>query len=140
MALCGLAALLLLFGELRSLWQSRYPLVVMANTSAGLRPGSQVTVNGVVAGAVEQISLDAEGGPAPVRILAMIDTHVTVPLEARPDICIQTCKRLFCIFADIFVWIESVCDSKFANCRIALLHVHITVAQIVVQNRVVEVR
>ena len=85
-ALCGLAALLLLFGELRSLWQSRYPLVVMANTSAGLRPGSQVTVNGVVAGAVEQISLDAEGGPAPVRILAMIDTHVTVPLEARPEV------------------------------------------------------
>ena len=85
-ALCGLAALLLLFGELRSLWQSRYLLVVIANTSAGLRPGSQVTVNGVVAGAVEQISLDAEGGPAPVRILAMIDTHVTVPLEARPEV------------------------------------------------------
>ncbi|MBX3355133.1 MAG: MCE family protein [Phycisphaeraceae bacterium] len=88
-ALVGFAALLLLFGELASLWQTRYPLVVRANTSAGLRVGSQVTVNGVVVGTVQDVSLDLNDREHPVRILALIDERFDVPLDARPAVAIS---------------------------------------------------
>lgn len=88
-ALVGFSALLLLFGELATLMQSRYPLVVRANSSAGLRVGSQVTVNGVVVGSVTRITLEPEDPAHPVRILAMIDEQISIPLAAKPGVGIS---------------------------------------------------
>lgn len=85
-ALTGFATLLLLFGELTSIWQRRYPLVIKANASAGLRSGSQVTVNGVVVGTVEEIILELDDRAHPVRIKALIDDRMSVPLDARPSV------------------------------------------------------
>ncbi|MBM4112015.1 MAG: MCE family protein [Phycisphaerae bacterium] len=85
-ALTGFAVLLLLFGELATLMQSRYPLLVNANTSAGLRVGSQVTMNGVVIGTISRISLEPDDSSRPVRILAMIDDEISVPLAVEPAV------------------------------------------------------
>lgn len=88
-ALTGFAVLLLLFGELATWLQSRYLLVVQANTSAGLRVGSQVTLNGVVIGTITSVQV-VEGHPShPVRFEAMIDDRISVPLSARPSVGIS---------------------------------------------------
>jgi len=88
-ALTGFAILLLLFGELASWMQSRYMLVVRANTSAGLRVGSQITLNGVVVGTITSIAIE-EGMPAhPVRFEAMIDEKIRIPLDVRPGVGIS---------------------------------------------------
>lgn len=88
-ALAGFAILLLLFGELASLWQKRYPLAVHANASAGLRVGSQVTVNGVVVGSVTAITLQLDDRESPVRIETLINESFDIPLDARPAVGIS---------------------------------------------------
>jgi len=88
-ALGGFASLLLLFGELASLWQKRYPIAVHANASAGLRVGSQVTVNGVVVGTITTIELDLDDRAFPVRIMALINERFDIPLDVRPSVGIS---------------------------------------------------
>lgn len=88
-ALTGFAALLLLFGELASLWQKRYPLHIRANESAGLRAGSQVTLNGVVIGTVESIDVSLDDVAHPVRIRAFIQERFDVPLGVTPSVSIS---------------------------------------------------
>jgi len=88
-ALIGFATLLLLFGELANLMQKRYPVEVHANASAGLRVGSQVTVNGVVVGSISAISLDLTDRERPVRILALIDERIDISLDSKPAVGIS---------------------------------------------------
>ncbi len=77
-ALAGFAALLLLFGQLTWLWRKTYVVPLHANCAAGLREGSQVTLEGVVVGQVASIRIEPTE-PDPVRILLAIDERARLP-------------------------------------------------------------
>lgn len=84
-ALAGLATLLLFFGELTFLLESRYSLPLRANAASGLRVGSQVMLEGVPVGEVGEISLDHEAA-LPVRIVLRVDTRHQIPACVKPAI------------------------------------------------------
>ncbi len=77
-ALGVLVTLLLMFGELRWLVQPSYPISIAANIGAGLRAGSQVTLNGVPIGEVASVVVRPAEDP-PVRITADINEDVDLP-------------------------------------------------------------
>lgn len=82
-ALVGLAALLMLFGELDSLLKPRYALTIHTDHAAGLRSGSGIELNGVPIGAVESV-LPGRDAEYPVLIVALIDTEARIPAGAVP--------------------------------------------------------
>ncbi|MDY7110111.1 MAG: MlaD family protein [Planctomycetota bacterium] len=82
-ALLGLAALLLLFGELDRVIHPRYLLTINTDHASGLRPGSAVELNGVPIGVVDEI-LVQEHAKYPVRVRALIDQDVSIATTAEP--------------------------------------------------------
>lgn len=82
-ALLGLVALLLLFGELDRFVHPRYLLTINTDHAAGLRPGSSVELNGVPIGVVDAI-LVQEHARFPVRVRALIDQDVSIATTALP--------------------------------------------------------
>lgn len=80
-ALAGLAALLLLYGELTGVVASRHAVMVAFDQAAGLRVGSVVTLNGVPVGEVGKIELvDPPTDPErPVLVRANIDRSARLP-------------------------------------------------------------
>jgi phospholipid/cholesterol/gamma-HCH transport system substrate-binding protein len=82
-ALLGLVALLLLFGELDRFVHPRYLLTINTDHAAGLRPGSSVELNGVPIGVVDEI-LVQEHAKYPVRVRALIDHDVSIAATAEP--------------------------------------------------------
>ena len=86
-ALAGMAALLLLFGELTFLLEHRYPVVLRANSASGLRVGSQVMLEGVPIGAVDDIRLDAAAA-LPVVLTLKLERSQPVPVNVQPRISV----------------------------------------------------
>jgi ABC-type transporter Mla subunit MlaD len=81
--LIGLAALLMLFGELDAIFKPRYVLTIRTGHAAGLRSGSAIELNGVPIGVVDQV-LPAADPAFPVRIIAHIDAAARIPTDAVP--------------------------------------------------------
>ena len=80
-ACIGLAVLLIRFGELNS--PNRYELTIPTVQAAGIKHGSNVTLNGVKVGVV--VSVEPTDDPRwPVSIVAGIDTARTIPSSAVP--------------------------------------------------------
>lgn len=84
-ALAGLSALLLLFGEMTWLFQSTFPVTLRANMAAGLRVGSQVMLEGVPVGSVNGIELRPQD-ERPVVLTLQIETRHAIPSGVRPTI------------------------------------------------------
>ncbi len=84
-ALAGMSALLLLFGELTFLFEHRYPVELRVNTAAGLRAGSQVMLEGVPVGEVDRIRLEA-GAALPVVLTLKLERDQPVPANVKPCI------------------------------------------------------
>ena len=82
-ALAGLSALLLRFGELNKLLESRYAVTMRANAAMGLRGGSQVLLEGVPVGEVEEIGLDLDGS---MPVVILLSLNQPVPVSVRPTI------------------------------------------------------
>lgn len=84
-ALIGMSLLLLLFGELDRYVHPRYAMYVDLNDAGGVRPGSQVELNGVPIGVVEQVNL-RDRADLPIEARLRIDQGVQVPETAEPHI------------------------------------------------------
>jgi len=82
-ALAGLSALLLRFGELNKLLESRYAVTLRANAAMGLRGGSQVLLEGVPVGEVEEIKLNLDGS---MPVVILLSLNQPVPVSVRPTI------------------------------------------------------
>jgi phospholipid/cholesterol/gamma-HCH transport system substrate-binding protein len=85
LALGGLTALLMLFGELDRWVASRYAVTLLINDAGGLSAGSQVLLNGVRVGMVESVSVQQDPD-FPVTVTALIDRSVLVPSDVIPRI------------------------------------------------------
>ncbi len=82
-ALAGLIALLLLFGEIEHVVRPRYALTINTDHASGLRRGSSVEHNGVPIGVIDAVEIHAEA-KLPVRVVANIDSTVSIPAAAVP--------------------------------------------------------
>lgn len=82
-ALCGLSALLLLFGELTFLFERSYRITLHANSAQGLRSGSQVMLEGVPVGEVESVALEPDA-ELPVRFTLRIAHRHRLPVGVQP--------------------------------------------------------
>ncbi len=82
----GLAALLLLFGELSTVLESRYQVEVALNAAGGLRQGSLVTLHGVPVGLVETVGIASDDAAYPVRVRMVVDRDVSIPDPAAPAV------------------------------------------------------
>lgn len=82
-ALLGLAAIMLLFGELDRLLVSQYVVTLETDHAAGLRPGSSVEFSGVPIGVVDEVSLGTEPR-FPVLVTVLIDGNIELPKDAIP--------------------------------------------------------
>ena len=82
-AIAGIAAcvtMLLAFGSLREMTRDAYDITVRLNRAGGLRYGSQVTLDGVPVGVVEQVTLEMESR-LPVRLVCRLDEWVRIPVD-----------------------------------------------------------
>ena len=57
--------MLLAFGSLREYARDTYEVEIRMNRAGGLRYGSQVTLDGVPIGTIDDVSLEIEAAPAP---------------------------------------------------------------------------
>jgi ABC-type transporter Mla subunit MlaD len=76
--LAGLFLLLVLFGELESIFKPRYDLTIDTINAVGLRTGSLIELNGVPIGEVASVVIH-DDPEFPVRIHALIDRDVLIP-------------------------------------------------------------
>lgn len=81
-SLAGLVVLLMLFGELDSVFNPRYVVTINTRDAVGLRKGSAIELNGVPIGAVDVITTQREG-PYTVRITTLINTAEQIPTEVE---------------------------------------------------------
>lgn len=80
----ALSILLLLFGELESLINPRYRLTIVTDQSGGIRTGSNVLLNGVPIGMVDDVRLEEGRTDHPVIIIAMINQETRIPNHVVP--------------------------------------------------------
>ncbi len=78
----GLAATLLLLGELQLGGSNRYGVFLLLDNAAGITPGAPVTLNGVVVGRVD-VTLTNVDPRAGVRLELRIDEGVKVPRDVE---------------------------------------------------------
>jgi phospholipid/cholesterol/gamma-HCH transport system substrate-binding protein len=83
LALVGLAALLMSFGELDPLLNPRYMLTIRTTNAAGLRPGGNIEFNGVPIGVVHDVTIESDPH-WPVRIVCLIDADTKIPADVEP--------------------------------------------------------
>lgn len=79
-ATAALIALLVLFGEIRT--STGWNFKVLTRDAVGLRVGSQITVNGVLAGQVSDVQLVADP-EYPVELTLNIENNLQVPRNVR---------------------------------------------------------
>lgn len=79
----GLITLLLLFGELEGVLESRYRLAIECAHASGLRDGSPIELNGVPIGRIARVR-PSSNREWPVRIEALIDREVAIPAVVQP--------------------------------------------------------
>jgi phospholipid/cholesterol/gamma-HCH transport system substrate-binding protein len=84
-ALVGLAALLLLFGELKPLFRPEYRITVNLNEAGGLREGGVVDLNGVAIGTIRAVAIQ-QNPQYPVRVEAAVSKAIEVPATVTPDV------------------------------------------------------
>jgi ABC-type transporter Mla subunit MlaD len=82
-AVVGLAALMLLFGELDAVVRPRYLVRINTDHAAGLRAGSGVELNGVPIGIIDDVRVEGDTA-LPVQVDALIDMDVHLPTAAAP--------------------------------------------------------
>lgn len=82
-ALVGLAALLLLFGELSWLWERTYLVQLLANDGGGMRAGNSVLMNGVPVGEIAAVEV-RPGADFPVAVSLHLNSDVDIPLGSVP--------------------------------------------------------
>lgn len=82
-ALLGIAALLMLFGELEGLMRNRYAVTFDCSNALGVRSGSAIELNGVPVGQVHDV-VNTSDPEYPVRIIANIDNEIRIPANAVP--------------------------------------------------------
>ncbi len=84
-ALVGVVYLLFRFGDLDGVLRPRYDVTVLINRAAGLRPGSNVELNGVQVGQIGNVTIGDD--PAyPVVITARVEAQYSIPETATPEI------------------------------------------------------
>ncbi len=72
------------FGQLQTLWQPQYPLLLHFDSAPGVYPGTPVRRNGVAIGKVEDVVFDKyEGG---VIVMARINSDVKLRQDAEPGL------------------------------------------------------
>ncbi|MEE2908189.1 MAG: MlaD family protein [Planctomycetota bacterium] len=79
-ATAALVALLVLFGEIKT--TGGWTFEVRTKDAAGLRSGSTVTLNGVLAGQISKVQL-VEDDTLPVELTISVDNTVTIPRDVR---------------------------------------------------------
>jgi len=82
-ALLGLGALMMWFGELEWLFQKRYVLTINTDHAAGLQPGSRVELNGVRIGVITDLTiLESPADPRyPLEFITRIDEGTRIPQD-----------------------------------------------------------
>ena len=82
-ALLGLGALMMWFGELEWLFEKRYVLTINTDHAAGLQPGSRVELNGVRIGVITDLTiLENPTDPRyPLEFVARIDEGTRIPQD-----------------------------------------------------------
>ena len=78
--LIGLAVTLLLVGELELKTEDGYPLTLELDNAQGITPGTPVTLNGVVVGAVERTTVNADPTRG-VTVDLMVQEGINIPRE-----------------------------------------------------------
>ena len=76
----GMFSMLLAFGSLREYARDTYEVEIRMNRAGGLRYGSQVTLDGVPIGTIDDVSLEIEK-TLPVRLACKIDTWASIPVD-----------------------------------------------------------
>ncbi|MCA9293059.1 MAG: MCE family protein [Phycisphaerales bacterium] len=82
LGLVGLAAMLMIFGELRFSRPDRYDIKLILNNAAGVSPGSAVTLNGIKVGEVTHTST-GQNPRAGVEVDLAINRHVKIPRDVQ---------------------------------------------------------
>lgn len=79
-AILATAMMLLSFGAFRGIMQSQYPATVRLDRAGGLRYGSQITLDGVPIGLIDDVVLEM-GETQPVKIGCAIDDWARIPVD-----------------------------------------------------------
>ena len=79
-AILATAFLLLSFGAFRGIMQPRYDVTVLLDRAGGLRFGSQVTLDGVPIGLIDDVTLDMSK-VRPVRLVCAVDEWARIPVN-----------------------------------------------------------
>lgn len=81
-ALVATGVMVFEFGEIRTLWERRYPLTIHFKEAPGVYPGTPVRRNGVPIGNVEAIAFDEEHGG--VLVTVEIRERFRLRVDAQP--------------------------------------------------------
>lgn len=79
-AILLMSAMLLSFGSFRGVMQGTYPATIRLDQAAGLRYGSQVTLDGVPIGRIDEVALDMTAA-RPVTVHCEFDDWARIPVE-----------------------------------------------------------
>ena len=80
LAAAATISMLLAFGSLRDFARSAVDLEIRLNRAGGLRYGSQLTLDGVPIGTVDEVTLEIDRA-LPVRLVCRIDEWVRIPVD-----------------------------------------------------------
>jgi phospholipid/cholesterol/gamma-HCH transport system substrate-binding protein len=83
-ALVATGVMIFQFGEIRSWWEPRYPLVIHFAEAPGIFPGTPVRKNGVPIGKVRSVDFDEEHGG--VQVVVDIKQRFRMRLDSRPEL------------------------------------------------------
>lgn len=83
-ALVATGVMIFQFGEIRALWEPRYPLMIHFDQAPGIFPGTPVRRNGVPIGKVRSIDFDEEHGG--VLVLVDIKQSFRLRIDATPEL------------------------------------------------------
>ena len=75
------AGLVIRFGDMRYVWDKRYPLTIQLDNGAGLYPTASVLLSGLAVGSVKQIELNHQGGG--VNVTVEIQEGIRLPVDSR---------------------------------------------------------
>lgn len=81
-ALTTTAVMVFQFGDIRSLWEPTYPLVVHFHTAPGVSAGTPVRRNGISIGRVEEVVFDDQHGG--VLVIVQIRSDINIRTDSRP--------------------------------------------------------
>lgn len=83
-ALVATGVMIFQFGEIRALWEPRYPLLIHFTEAPGIFPGTPVRRNGVPIGKVRSLDFDEQHGG--VLVVVDIKERFRMRLDSRPEL------------------------------------------------------